>query len=499
MTSEPGAEAGREPIGDPRADGGPAGDHVGDGTSPYRRTGPGFRARLTLGLVAAAVLPVAGFGIVVLVVTGGAGADTTLARVLLLAIAVAVVLAVLLAALLAADLSAPLREIARAVERVSSGDLATALELPGDDEFSRLAESHNRLARVLERRNRELRRILDALEETTIHERPEILVARAGEQATAAFGMIDCEVLLVDPVEIPEEEVVPGEPRPVRATLTAAGEILGVLTGHVPATRTWERADQDLFELFAIAVAAAIRNAQLYARVELQNTRLVSLDEAKDDFLRGVSHNLQTPLASIRGYAQQLSAETDDRRLGIIVEQADRLSRMVRQLLTVSRIESGALRPRLEVFSLAPRVRRTWEALGAADVPLRIEDRSEGWLALADPDQLDQVLWAILDNAVGYGGRTPIDVAIDIDPVASDLAVTIAAPGPGVPDADRDRLLQRFERGRGRPAAEGSGLGLYVSRELCRAMSGDLLLEPAAPGRGAALTVHLPAEAPDES
>jgi signal transduction histidine kinase len=517
VTSEPGVEGGRTDrpwvddapaeedrgddarVDDARVDDAPAEEDRGDGGAAYRRTGPGFRARLTLGLVAAAVLPVAGFGIVVLIVTGGAGSDTTLARVLLLAITIAVVLAVLLAALLAADLSAPLREIARAVERVSSGDLATPLELPGDDEFSRLAESHNRLARVLERRNQELRRILEALEATTIHERPEVLVARAGEQAIAAFGMVDCEVLLVDPVEIPEEEVVPGEARSVRAILTAAGEVMGVLVGHVPPTRAWERADQDLFELFAIAVAAAIRNAQLYARVEHQNARLLSLDEAKDDFLRGVSHNLQTPLASIRGYAQQLSAETEDRRLGIIVEQADRLSRMVRQLLTVSRIESGALRPRLEVFSITPRVRRTWEALGAADVPFHIDDRSEGWLALADPDQLDQVLWAILDNAVGYGGRTPVEVAVAIDPVASDLAVTIADHGPGVPDSDRDRLFQRFERGAGRPAAEGSGLGLYVSRELCRAMSGDLRLEPAAPDRGAALTIHLPAEAPDET
>ena len=494
MTGDPGA-------GDPGGVLGGSGAGAGSGSNTsYRRSGLGFRARLTLGLVAAAVLPVAGFGIVVVVVTGAdQTGDATLARVLLLAVAVAVVLAVLLAALLAADLSAPLREIARAVERVSSGDLAAELELPGDDEFSRLAESHNRLARVLERRNRELRRILDALAETTLEERPEVLARRAGDRARAAFGMVDCEVRLVQPDEIPDEEVVPGEPRPVRADLVAAGGVLGVLVGHAPATRAWERADQDLFELFAIEVAAAIRNAQLYARVEHQNTRLLALDEAKDDFLRGVSHNLQTPLASIRGYAQQLADETPDRRLGIITEQADRLSRMVRQLLTVSRIESGVLRPRLEVFSLAARVRRTWEALGAADVPFTIEDRSEGWLALADPDQLDQVLWAILDNAVGYGARTAVDAVVTIDPVASDLAVTIADHGPGIPELDRDRLFQRFERGAARPTGEGSGLGLYVSRELCRAMSGDLVLEPDEPGRGAALTVHLPAEAPEET
>ena len=71
--------------------------------------------------------------------------------------------------------------------------------------------------------------------------------------------------------------------------------------------------------------------------------------------------------------------------------------------------------------------------------------------------------------------------------------------GRGSRDEDRERLFERFERGATRPADEGSGLGLYVSRELCRAMSGDLVLEPAEPGRGAAFTVHLPAEAAEES
>ncbi len=341
------------------------------------------------------------------------------------------VFAVLLAALLAADIGAPLRAIARSVDEVSAGDAVTRLELPGDDEFSRLAESHNRLARDLARRNRELRQVVVALESSSLNERPDAIVRRAAEQLRTTFGMIDCKLLLVNPREIPTEEVVPGDPVPVRAVLVAAGEPIGVVVGHLPATRRWERADQDLLELFAIEVAASIRNAQLYAKVDDQNRRLVELDEAKDDFLRGVSHNLQTPLASIRGYAQQLAADTPDRRLVIITEQADRLSRMVRQLLTVSRIESGALRPRLEVFSPAARVRRTWEALGVIDVPFTIDDQSGGWLALADGDQLDQVLWALIDNAVVYGGRTAIHVSLGVDAEAGDLSITIADHGSG--------------------------------------------------------------------
>ena len=129
---------------------------------------------------------------------------------------------------------------------------------------------------------------------------------------------------------------------------------------------------------------AAIRNAQLYARVEDQNRRLVELDEAKDDFLRGVSHNLQTPLASIRGYAQQLERGApgpparDHHRAG-----RPALSRMVRQLLTVSRIESGALRPRLEVFAPAAACPADVGGAGRRGRPVpRSTTSSAGWLAL---------------------------------------------------------------------------------------------------------------------
>ncbi len=89
-----------------------------------------------------------------------------------------------------------------------------------------------------------------------------------------------------------------------------------MLTGHVPATRNWERADQDLLELFASEVGVALRNAELFGRIESQNAQLRELDAAKDEFLRGVSHNLQTPLTSIRAYVEQLRATTDGRRDG---------------------------------------------------------------------------------------------------------------------------------------------------------------------------------------
>jgi two-component system sensor histidine kinase VicK len=468
------------------------------------RVGPrlSFRTRLTISLIAAAVLPVAGLGIVLLLtnLTPENTGDPILGgRLVLFAVTVGVVFAILLAYILAADLTGPLRTIARVVDRVSAGDLSTRISVSGDDDFARLAESHNRLAADLERRNIELGRILAAIERASPEAGVDRLANVAGLDARDAFEMIDATVLLVDPSQIPTEDQVPGEARHVRAELRIGDERLGVLIGRLPATRHWEAADQDLLELYASEVAVAIRNAELFGRVERQNLRLLELDAAKDEFLRGVSHNLQTPLTSIRAYAGQLDADRPDRRLEIISEQADRLSRMVRQLLTVSRLESGALRPTADVVSLGSRVRRAWEALGAADVAFELDDRSSGWLAIADADQVDQVLWALLDNAVTYGGRSRIEVDIVVHEPTSRLRLTVTDHGSGVAAEDRPAMFGRFARGSRDEAAEGSGLGLYVSRELCRAMGGDLVLEPGRPDAGAAFSVYLPAEPPTES
>jgi signal transduction histidine kinase/HAMP domain-containing protein len=461
-----------------------------------------FRGRLTLALIASTILPVAILGLLALALGGsmaGGATDANVARGLLVfGIAVIVAVSIVASYALADTLTRPLRSIATSVDRVSAGDLSTPIRVAGDDELARLAESHNRLAADLERRNRELRRILRAIDEVSPRDGVEALVERTARDAIEAFGLIDATVVLGDPVTVASEEVVPGVSRPLRAGLRAGGEDLGVLIGRLPATKRWERADQDLLELFASEMAAAIRNAQLFATIETQNQQLIELDAAKDDFLRGVSHNLQTPLTSIRAYAEQLDEANPDRRLGIIAEQSERLSRMVRQLLTVTRLESGALKPRSEVVSLATRVRKAWEALGVDDVRFGLEDRSAGWLAVADADQLDQVLWALLDNAVKYGGRAPVEATIEADPTAGQVRLTIADGGPGVAQVDRERLFQRFARGGESSPDGGSGLGLYVSRELCRAMDGDLVLEPEVPGRGAAFTIVLPGEPGEE-
>jgi signal transduction histidine kinase len=477
-------------------------DRTGENRRTSGRLGLSFRVLLTAGLIVAAVLPLAIFGSI-LMLAGLYTNGRVVAPLLIAAIVGAAFFGLLAAAFAATALTAPLRYITAAVERVAAGEHSPPIHLVGDDELARLAESHNRIAAESQRRNRELGALLNAVAAYTPAQGVKALASLAEKDACHIYGLIDCRLSLVDPATVPLEESIPGDPRPVRADVRAGGETLGVLTGHLPATRGWERADQDLLDLFSSEVGVALRNADLFGQIESQNARLLELDAAKDEFLRGVSHNLQSPLTSIRAYVEQLRAGSEeaarDRRLQIVAEQADRLTRLVRQLLTVTRLEAGVLRPEVEVIAMGPRVRRAWEALNAAEVSFELRDEGQGWLAVADPDQLDQVLWALLDNAVKYGGRDGrVEVDVRADETSGRLHVTIADHGPGVSEADRKRLFKRFTRGGSQGSGEGTGLGLYVSRQLLRAMDGELWLEPAREGIGAAFTLSLPGEPPGD-
>jgi signal transduction histidine kinase len=457
-----------------------------------------FQTRLTLTLLAAAIVPLGVFGLVL--IASGTVDPQVGSRLLLFMFAVAVAVGILAGAAIGLDLVRPLRQISAAVQRVSAGDLSQPIPIEGSDVLAQLAESHNRLAGDAQRRNRQLGLILAAVESAEPRDGVDALAERAARDAQIAFGFISTELRFVDPDSVETEERIPGVSLPVRAELRAGDDRMGLILASLPATHTWERADQALFDLYASEIGVAIRNAELFTQVQEKNVQLRQLSEVKDDFLRGVSHNLQTPLTSIKSNAEAIAASEPepDARLTVISDQADRLTRMVQQLLLVSRLESQPPRPTADVLAIGPRIQRAWDALGAADRTMALVDDAPDWLAVADGDQLDQVLWALLDNAVKYGDGS-VDVAIGVEPEARSLWTTITDHGRGLDDSDRAWLFGRFERGvAGRTSGNGSGLGLYVSRALMRGMGGDLVLDPAVAGRGASFRLTLPGEPANE-
>lgn len=263
-------------------------------------------------------------------------------------------------------------------------------------------------------------------------------------------------------------------------------------------------AERDLLSLIAQIGATAIEHSLLYARLRAQADALNRMAAVQSDFLRGITHDLQTPLTSIRAVAAELLATeklsaSAQRDLGTIAHQADRMRRMVGQLLAVSRLEAGALEFRQEIFRAEPIVRRTWEAL--RDTNHRFSFVADGTphLAVGDPDRYEQVTWALLDNAVKYAPQgTEIRVRLSGESDSSTGFVSrleVSDQGPGLLPADEARAFDQFFRGAEarRMVPDGSGIGLYAARGLIEAMGGRLELETAL-GAGATFRVTLPAE-----
>lgn len=263
-------------------------------------------------------------------------------------------------------------------------------------------------------------------------------------------------------------------------------------------------AERDLLSLIAQIAATAIEHSLLYSRLRAQTDELNRMAVVQSDFLRGITHDLQTPLTSIRAVAAEVGATAKlgasaQRDLATIAHQADRMRRMVGQLLAVSRLEAGALESRQEIFRAEPIVQRTWEALRDANHRFTFESLGEPHLVVGDPDRYEQVLWALLDNATKYAPPDS-DVRVSVTgrggqdgELLSELAVS--DEGPGLAPDDRARAFDQFFRGADarRMVPDGSGIGLYAARGLVEAMHGSLELESES-GAGATFKVILPAE-----
>jgi len=233
-------------------------------------------------------------------------------------------------------------------------------------------------------------------------------------------------------------------------------------------------------------------------------TRLRRLEQMRRDFVANVSHELRTPLASIRGFAETLRAgAVDDHEnrmefLRTIEAHADNLTKLVDDLLDLSAIESGHRAPRLSPVDLGEAL-----AEAARSVAPMAEERGVGLSvlpvpgglprALADADQVKQILANLLDNALKYtpaGGR----VEVSAEPWKGGARVTVRDTGVGIPEADLPRVFERFyrvDKARGREAG-GTGLGLSIVKHLVEANGGEVSVESRQPG-GTAFLFTLPA------
>jgi PAS domain S-box-containing protein len=254
-------------------------------------------------------------------------------------------------------------------------------------------------------------------------------------------------------------------------------------------------------ELWLSLTAVAFERGTVFAFRDLTEER--ALEQLKTDFVSTVSHELRTPLAAIYGAAMTLQRDDVDLNeaqeagmLEVIAGESERLARIVNDILLASRLDSGAQTVsivRTDATELARGVLAAAEAHLPPDVELVLTAPDPGPHVAADEDGLRQVLVNLVENAVKYspnGGR----VELALEPVDGRIRFAVSDRGLGIPPSEHERIFEKFFRldpnlSRG---VGGTGLGLYISRELVRRMGGRIRVD-SSPGRGSTFSFDLEA------
>jgi signal transduction histidine kinase/putative methionine-R-sulfoxide reductase with GAF domain len=270
--------------------------------------------------------------------------------------------------------------------------------------------------------------------------------------------------------------------------LRARGETPGALALFLSDTdRQYGPADLSLAEELAGRAALAIDNARLYREAR----RAV---QARDEFLSVAAHELKTPVTTLLGFAQLLLSQLkhrgslDDRIVGrtlLAVERgSNRMSRLVSQILDISRLDGGRLVLDRQVTDLAVLVQEIVTAMQATTSRHTLLVQTPAHVpALVDPLRLEQVMTNLLDNAIKFspeGGEIYVEL---VQPAPGMARLAVADPGIGIPPERRSYIFERFYQAHEGDHASGMGLGLYISRQIVELHGGSITPEFPPDGR----------------
>ncbi|HEY2601174.1 MAG TPA: ATP-binding protein [Thermoleophilaceae bacterium] len=294
---------------------------------------------------------------------------------------------------------------------------------------------------------------------------------------------------------------VDGDEQRTAIALVSAGDRVGTLL--VPRSTAPDVADEierRIAPSLSALVSAALRRERLEAQL-VETKALRRSDVMKTALLRAVSHDLRSPLTAIRTAAAGVGSTTvsDEERAemaAVIAGESDRLSRLIENLLDLSRLEAGTLEPRRDWYSLEEVVESAAEGIRA---PLDVQVEPELPLLQGDSTQLERALGNLLENAARYSDGSP--VAVRVSSVGRRIFIRVSDSGPGIPKEELGHIFEPFYRMEGAPSG-GSGLGLAIARGFVEANGGRLRAQ-SLPGQGATFVIDLPlpeqAPAPTEA
>ena len=232
-------------------------------------------------------------------------------------------------------------------------------------------------------------------------------------------------------------------------------------------------------------------------------TRERQQEEQRSTFISVISHELQTPIAIIKGYASTLARvdvnfepEVVRPRLVAIEEEADRLNKLVGNLLYASRIQAGGLQMDITALDLGALIAGVVRHLEASrpDVHVTLDIPTNLPTAMADRDRIEEVLLNLLDNAVKYSPRQR-ELTITCSATGEEVIVSVKDTGMGISIRDQEQIFERFQRVGDplSPATPGAGLGLYICRAIVEAHGGHIWVESTL-HQGSTFSFSLPRE-----
>ncbi|HEY8182886.1 MAG TPA: ATP-binding protein [Thermoanaerobaculia bacterium] len=258
-----------------------------------------------------------------------------------------------------------------------------------------------------------------------------------------------------------------------------------------------------LAEELAERAALAIENAKLYTEQVEARRKVEDLSRLKDEFLSIASHELRTPVTSIKGYTQlaktlirENDLPTSEEYLDIALDQIDRMSRLILELLDVSRIETGRLEIRHEPIKWVQFVRglvhRHHTAVSERRFHLNVP--SNEMIVSGDRDRLEQVIGNLLENAIKYSPEGS-EIFVNVEDRGDQVITSVCDKGIGIPSDELSQVFERFHRGRQVSSTNygGLGLGLYITRQIVDRHAGSIWVE-SKEGSGTTFFFSMPAQ-----
>jgi len=399
-------------------------------------------------------------------------------------------------------LTRPLEDLKRGARRFAQGDLDRKLPVPASEELGSLAEAMNNMAAQLEDRIRTLIR-QGQEQEAILASMVEGVLALDKEDRLITINRAGARMLRVNPEAVQDltiQEVVTNPELRwfINRLLSAQESIEGEVTLKTDG-------QQRVLQVHGTALRDAEGMVIGTLVVFHDITHLRRLETARRDFVANVSHELKTPITSIKGFVETLLAgalkepENAEKFLRIIAQQTDRLHEIIDDLLSLSRIEQEAERHQISLTR--GNIKEVLQAAGqvceakAAAKNMGIEVTCPDTLRTNfNAPLLEQALVNLLDNAIKF---SPADstVWVDAQPAGSEIVIRVKDQGCGIPPEHLDRIFERFYRvdaGRSRKVG-GTGLGLAIVKHIAQAHRGRVTVE-STPGQGSIFSLHLPAD-----